>query len=682
MIRHRMLVLALLASVGCGSAPVLQAPVQPAPADQQEAVPTQRQDTMTAAVTTAPVAVPGATEVRPSHPALLPVPLPGDYAAAVGRGTRTADGRPGPAYWQNTASYRLTARVETETNRLDGSAEITYRNQSPHTLENLHLDLTQNFHAPGAVRFEEAEVTGGVELRRVAVNGQELGTAGAGPRYGVWGTRMVILPAEPVAPGQSVTIGIDWSFAIPQAGAGQRMGYGEDLFYLAYWYPHMAVFDDVVGWHPDAFVGSTEFYHGFASYDLTVNAPAGWVVMATGALTNAGDVLAPAILERYERAALSDSVVAILRAPDFDTATRSGTAGRLQWRFVSDSVRDVAFSATRRSNWDGVRTPVGDRTGDGTTDYTRINSFWRDSAPRWAQVARYSAHAIDFLSRFIAPYPWPHMTAVEGGEIIGGGMEMPMMTIMGDYNDRGDSALYYVTAHELAHMWYPMIVSTDERRYTWIDEGLTTFNENMARMEFFPGRDHHAEDRFTYLQIAGTDEEGEMMRRSAYHYTTNAYVVASYMKPATVMVALRGVLGEEVFDRAYREFFDRWAYRHPYPWDLWATFEDVSGRDLGWFWRAWYHETWTLDQAIAGVTTAGGMTTIVVEDRGLVPMPAHVTVTYGDGRTERQDVPVDHWLAGNRQATITVSSADVVRVEIDAAQEFPDVNRHDNVWRR
>jgi hypothetical protein len=634
--------------------------------------------------------VPGAPAAPPSlgrpdngwHPALQPLDSMQAFSEAIRSGTRTRQGRPGPNYWQNEASYTLTATLHTDLPRIDGTATIVYRNNSPDTLYNLHLELTQNMHAPGAVRFEEAEVTGGIELRRVAVDGRVLGAEGMGPRYVIFGTRLVILPTQPVAPGRSVELEFDWSFAVPQAGAGQRMGYGEDLFFIAYWYPHMAVYDDVVGWHPDPFVGTTEFYHGFASYDLTVDVPSGWVVMGTGELVNAEEVLAPAILERYRRAAASDSVVAILRAPDFDAATRPGTGGRLRWRFVTDRVRDVAFSATRRSNWDGMRTPVGDLTGNGTTDHASIHAFWRDSAPLWSKVARYSAHAISFLSDFIAPYPWPHMTAVEGGEIIGGGMEFPMMTIMGDYNQRGDQALYYVTAHELAHMWYPMIVSTDERRYTWIDEGLTTFNENMARMDFYSGRNHHAEDQFTYLQIAGTDEEGEMMRRSAYHYTTNAYVVASYMKPAAVMVALRGVLGEETFMRAYREFFQRWAWRHPYPWDLWATFEDVSGHDLGWFWRSWYFETWTLDQAVAGVTTADGATTIVIEDRGRIPMPAHVTITFGDGRSERQVVPVEHWLAGETQATLTVPTADVARVEIDASMSFPDADRSNNTWRR
>jgi hypothetical protein len=671
----RRLILGMLVLAGCASGSQPQAvATQPAPAADGAA-----------AGATIPVLVADGV-VQQAANRLLPHPVevPRSFMLAVQRRTRTLTGRPGPAYWQNWSTYRITAALHPERFTLDGSVRIDYRNNSPDTLHNLHVDLTQNFHAMGAIRFEEAEVTGGMRIHRVEVGGTELrGNVAEGPRFALFGTRMVLLPPEPVPPGGTATVEIEWTLPIPQAGAGERMGYGDDLFFLAYWYPQMAVYDDIIGWHPDPFVGTTEFYHGFARYEMTIDAPAGWVVMGTGELTNAEQVLSPAVLQRYRAAAASDTVVRILREPDFATATQTGEAGRLRWQFAADSVRDVAFSATRRSNWDGMRTAVGDRNGDGRTDYTRIHAFWRDSAPLWSEVARYSAHSISFFSRFIGiPYPWAHMTAVEGAEIIGGGMEFPMMTIMGDYNQRGAEQLYYVTAHELAHMWFPMIVSSDERRYTWMDEGTTTFNENMARADFFNDRTQYLEDMATYLRIAGDEEEGEIMRRSAFHYSPFAYGIASYMKPGTVLVALRGVLGEETFMRAYREYAQRWKYRHPYPWDMFKTFEDVSGRDLDWFWRSWYFETWTLDQAVASVTVADGTTTIVIDDRGRIPMPAHVTITYADGRTERRDVAVEHWLAGNSRATVTVPAANVTRVEIDAAMQFPDINRANNIWPR
>jgi aminopeptidase N len=231
-------------------------------------------------------------------------------------------------------------------------------------------------------------------------------------------------------------------------------------------------------------------------------------------------------------------------------------------------------------------------------------------------------------------------------------------------------------------MWFPMLVSTDERRYSWLDEGTTTFNENQARNDFFPGQKHELGDQSQYLQVAQAEEEGEIMRRAQYHYTPIAYGTASYAKPATVLAALRGVLGTDVFNRALKEYARRWMYKHPYPWDMWNTFENVSGQDLDWFWSAWYQTTWTLDQAVTSVTTAGGNTTITIEDKGRVPMPVALAITRANGQTERRVIPVDVWLTGATSTTTSVSAADVTRVEIDPERNFPDLNRRNNTWTR
>lgn len=625
----------------------------------------------------------------PKRPLPYPVNPPADFARAVERGTRTLSGAPGPRYWQNWTDYRLRTRLYPREKRLEGSAEIAYRNNSPDTLRRLVIDLDQNLHMPGVPRNEPAEVTGGVELRRVAVGGRTLAAAAAGAqgaRYTVEGTKMTVVPPSPVLPNSSVKLQLEWAFAIPQAGAGARMGYSEDnLFFVAYWYPQMAVYDDVGGWHPDPFLGNAEFYSGFGSYDVSVEAPAGWVVMGTGRLVNPEETLAPAVLERLRLAERSDSVVQVLAPGQFANATAQSRDGWLRWHFRADSVRDVAFSATRASRWDAARTPVGDRDGDGAADYTRVDAFYREPATRWTRAARYAQHSIDFLSRYTGyPYPWPHMTAVEGAGIIGGGMEYPMMTLIGDYTRRSDADLYNVVAHELAHMWVPMIVGTDERRYAWLDEGTTSFNENQARKEFFPGAENpDLVEAAGYLRFALAGMEGEMMRRSDFHYSTGAYGTASYPKPATVLVALRGLLGEDVFLRAYRLFIDRWAFKHPQPWDLWNTFEQVSGQDLDWFWRSWYFETWTLDQAVGRVDEDAAGTTIVVRDLGDVPMPARLAITLASGEVLRREIPVQRWLAGDREATLRLpAESRVQRVEIDPEQHFPDVNRANNIWVR
>ncbi len=610
--------------------------------------------------------------------------VPPAWEAAVARGTRTVSGVPGPDYWQPWSEYRLAARLLPEAKRLEGSALVRYHNRSPDTLEVLHLHLLQNLHSPGAVRLEPVEVTGGVELLRVTAGDAplaELEPGGRGPGYRVNGTLLTVVPPRPVAPGERVELAFDYAFRIPQAGAGARMGYsGDDFFFLGYWYPIMAVYDDVYGWHTDQFMSNAEFYAGFGRYDVTVTAPSDWLVLSTGQLQNPNETLSDTVRFRLEAAGASDEVVGIAGPLDFGRVTFEGAGETIDWNFAADSVHDVAFTATRASRWDANRTPVGDRDGDGRTDYALINSLWRETAPRWSEVARYATHAISFFSDWTGiAYPWSHMTVVEGGGIIGGGMEFPMMTLIGDYNVRGDSALYNVVAHELGHMWIPMIVSNNERRYAWMDEGTTTFNENMARMDFFPGPDHTAPDRENYLELARARGEGEIMRWSDYHYPGGAYGIASYQKPATVLATLREVLGEETFHQGLRAFFDRWAWKHPYPWDLFHTFEDVAGRDLDWFWQAWYYETWTLDQAVTDVRREDGGTAITIENRGRIPMPAPLAVTCEDGRVVERTVPVETWLDGARTATVRIDCA-ATRVELDPADRLPDVDRSNDVW--
>ena len=494
-----------------------------------------------------------------------PVVVEPGYAEAVEAGTRSEDGSPGPAYWQQWTDYRIRATLRPEEKRLEGRATMTYHNRSPDTLRTLHVHLHQNLHAEGTVRNEPQEVTGGVELDRVAVGGAELarGTA-EGPGYTVEATVLSLRPPAPVAPGDTATLEIDYGFTVPRSGAG-RMGWDEGLFYVGYWYPQMAVYDDVVGWQTDPYLGRGEFHMGFGSYDVAVSLPEGWVVRATGRLRNPDEVLTAGVRDRLERAEGSDSVVHVLGEGEFGagTATVDAPDDTLTWRFRADTVRDFAFSATRSARWDAARTPVGDRDEDGETDYTRVEALWRSSAPNWAETWRYSQHAIDFLSRYTGvPYPWPHMTAVEGGGIIGGGMEYPMMTLMGDYNARGDSALYYVTAHELAHMWVPMQVATDEKRYAWMDEGLTTFHENEARTEFFPGQRSHLPDMRDYVGVAREGHGVPIMRWMDYQYP-RAGNVPNYDKPASVLVALRSLIGDEAFREGLRTFLREWRWKHP-----------------------------------------------------------------------------------------------------------------------
>jgi hypothetical protein len=362
-------------------------------------------------------------------------------------------------------------------------------------------------------------------------------------------------------------------------------------------------------------------------------------------------------------------------------ATTAGEGGRLTWRFRASNVRDFAWGTSDRYLWDAWHAVVGDRTGDAKPDTALVQSFYRPSRIPWAwdQSARYARHSIEFLSRYLWPYPYPQMTAVDGVTSCTG-MEYPMMTCIGGMRDT--LALYSVIVHEFGHMWFPMQVGSDEKRHAWQDEGLTRFNQAQAMREYFRGYDLERLARNAYLAQARSGEEVELMRHGdLYPAGTAAYAIASYQKMATNLASLRALLGRETFERAYREYGRRWVNKHPTPNDFFNAFEDVSGRKLDWFWRTWFYETWTLDQAVADVRAAGDSTEIVIDDHGLAPMPVRLRITREGGATERAEIPADVWLRGARRASIRVASRPrVVKVEIDPEESVPDIDRGNNEW--
>lgn len=626
------------------------------------------------------------------RPIPYPVDLPADYLYAIEEGSRTLTGEPGELYWQNEAQYQLNVELIPEENMVIGKAKIHYRNNSPDDLHQLVLELAQNLHRAGTMKKDNTEITGGIELTKIILNGETVDVISEENQnyqgeqgYLIDATRLLIIPEEALSSGDSADLEIGWIFEVPRQGAGGRMGRSqENLFFIAYWYPQMAVYDDVNGWFTDPFLGNAEFYHGFADYEIEITVPDNWLVMSTGDFLNPDEVLAEHVLDRYQEAGESDEIVHIVTESDLGAATRLGENGTLTWKFSAEKVRDVAFSATRESVWDGARAAVGDVTGNGSPDYTRIHTFYRQSAPLWEDQAEYARHSIMFLSEYLDhPYPWPHMTSVEGAEIIGGGMEYPMITIMGSYNNLGAQRLHGVTAHEFAHMWIPMIVSTNERRYTWMDEGFTTFNTHQAMVDRYPEDFDNFDVFHSYLSIAGTGHEGPIMRWSDYHYPGPAYGIASYPKPASVLTALQGLLGKELFKEAYLTFIDEWAYKHPYPWDFFHTVERVADIDLSWFWRSWYYETWVLDQAIADVIDNGDSVTIEVEDRGYVPMPVHLLIILEDGTELEAEISVENWLQGKRTAATTIETGQpVAEVVIDPGFHFPDIDRSNNYWEK
>ena len=646
------------------------------------------------------LAMPAALAQRVMPYPVMPTP---QFERAVANGTRTLDGTPGPTYWQQRADYDLTARLDETTRTLEGTGLITYTNHSPDALEYLVVKLKQNVHAPGVVRNRPVAVTGGMTLSSLSVDGSPLADASSPimpgrytstvtpGTYAVDGTILTIGLATPLQPGASTALNLAWSYVVPPVTGTYRQGTDGEVYYLGYWYPQMAVYDDVIGWHTDPYMGNGEHYLGYGNYTVAFDVPSGWLAWGTGTLENPEEVLTDETRRRLDLARTADGIVNIVTEEERGDATVASSNGRTVWRFRAENVRDVALSTSGSYVWDATHANV-DQDGDGTDDSVLINAFYRPGTASWERSAEFARFTIEHMSEMILPYPYPHMTAVEG--IIGGGMEYPMMTLIG--GNRTDASLFSVTYHEIGHMWFPMVVGSNEKGFTWMDEGLTTYNTREGAAAFFDGSsesrpkaDPWARNRQSHYRLAGTGYAIEPMRHNDRYPTGggtsevdpvggSARSIASYSTPSVLMHAMAGIFGREDFFAAYQEYARRWAFKHPTPYDLFNTFEDQLGQDLDWLWTPTLFETWTVDHAIRDVQEVGSGVKVFVEDLGLAPMPVVVEVTFTDGRTLRQTVDVDTWLSGRTETMVSFPAGTVMRAELDPDGFLPDVDRSNN----
>lgn len=640
--------------------------------------------------------------VDPAGKSSVGRPIPGPvfesqaFTRAVEAGTRTRTGVPGPRNWVQHARYRIAATLDPVAGRVSGKESATYFNRSPDTLRTIFVYLRQNVFAEGSPRRETVPITGGVSLTRVAVGGQEYSPpdSSRGIRrrretpgtYLMQGTVMRLPLAAPLLPGDSVSLAFAWSYAPAPTPSDGRQGRDGNVFFIGYWYPQVAVYDDVSGWVTDPYLSGAEFYMDPADYDVQLTVPYGWTVGATGSLTNAADMLTAAARDSLAAARTSGRVIRMYQPGRDPSAVFRRTGPTSTWHYVASNVRDFAWGASNQQAWDATRALV--KHQGMAPDTVDIHSFFRltDRAAAWnVGGARFTRDAIETLSATLWPYPWPTMSSVEG-ILTGGGMEYPMLTVMQPWADT--LSLAGDLMHETGHMWFPMQAGSNETRHVWMDEGLTQYDvaEAMKLIYGAPrsgGRPTDSEEgqRRAYLQFAREGADNSLMINGD-EYPQDRYML-NYNKTAQVLVALRSIMGADRFHDALVAYGHDWTDRHPEPFDFFNAMSTAAGQDLSWFWSTWFYNGWPLNQAIESVTSVGDTTTITVVDRGMAPMPVRLRVTHADGTVENIELSVRVWLGGSRRTiTTVVSRSKVTRVEIDAAGDFPDTDRSDQVWPR
>jgi hypothetical protein len=600
---------------------------------------------------------------------------------------RTASGAPGPSYWQQRVDYVIRATLDTSGRTVRGEERITYTNNSPDTLRYLWLQLDQNLfnsQSRGARLFEKRSrfgtggAEGGFRILKVAEPaaapaGGRSARAASSLRHLVNGTMMRVDLARPLPPKGKQLLEIAWSF--PFGPNRSRMGIeeidGGITYEVAQWYPRLAVYDDVRGWNTEQYYGQGEFYLEYGSFDVSLTVPADMIVAATGVLRNPEEVLTASQRARLAQARRSASTVVVRGADEVrDPASRPASPyGTFTWRFTADSVRDFAWAASRTFVWDAVGVNGGK---------TLAMSFYPPStAELWKNATEYAKFALESYSTQWAPYPYPTANNVRGIE---GGMEYPMIVFC---NRPTPETLYSVTDHEFGHTWFPMVVGSNERRYAWMDEGFNEFINYYNWVKRFGLPPEHRGSIRDYLEMATSGQERPIM--SFADQLPGMFVgPAAYDKPALALRLLREVVvGPERFDAAFKEYFRRWAYKHPTPADFFRTMEDGVGEDLSWFWRGWLYTTAQLDQAVDSVVladSAGVESRIYLRNAGGIPMPVELDLLMDDGSTQRLVLPVEIWFGGATYTAVLSGPRKVNAVTLDPEAKYPDVRRENNRW--
>lgn len=549
---------------------------------------------------------------------------------------RLASGAPGPSYWQQKVDYKISVRLDESKHRLEGTSRIRYINRSPHTLRYIWLQLDQNRFkqdsaanlaspAPNFVEFPYEDMA-----QRLALDahkgGFELGTisdaTGNTLRTTVVGTMMRVDLDTPLAPMNETFINVPFAFNILDGTKVKaRTGYefferdNNTLYEIAQFYPRAVAYMDYTGWQHKQYLGSGEFALEFGDYELEIDVPADHLVAATGELINESDVLTTTQQERLAQARASFKKPVFIVTPDEAKITENQASGKTKktrkvWRFSAKNVRDVAFASSRKFIWDAMAVKTG------KTQSLAMSFYPNEAEPLWSQYSTQAvAHTLEVYSKYTFDYPYPVAISVNGPV---GGMEYPMISFNAPrpYDDktywnmtkdrrdrvwqRSKYGLISVIIHEVGHIYFPMIVSSDERQWTWMDEGLNTYLQFIAEQTFekdYPSVRGEPKDIAVYM--ASADQVPIMTNsESVLQFGNNAYA-----KPATALNILReSILGRDLFDFAFREYSQRWQFKHPTPADFFRSMEDASGTDLDWFWRGWFYSTARVDVAVTGMT--------------------------------------------------------------------------------
>lgn len=600
--------------------------------------------------------------------------MPRDVAQAFRKGTRSPDGKPGKNYWQNHGRYDITITAMPPDRTIKGTEKITYFNNSPDTLVTPSIKLFLNIHKGGAPRNGGAlddYLTSGMHIDRFTVDGQERPWR---PNPYQFTSVSVRLP-KPLLPGDSIQFSFDWHFDISLQSNREGM-IDSTTYFLAYFYPRIAVYDDYNGWDRMPFMEDHEFYSDFNDYTVRINVPKNYIVWGTGTLQKPESVLQPVYAKRFIESLTSDQTIRIVTKEDLATRNVTAQQDLNTWTFTATNIPDMAFGISDHFVWDGGSVVVDPRTGRRASAQAAYNDTARD----YRSMVGFVKHALQWFSTNWpgVPYPYEKSTVFQGYA----GMEYPMMANDETYDDPDFSR--FVAEHEIAHTYMPFYMGTNETRYGFMDEGWAT------AFEFLIGTEdlgvERAERLFKQFRVQGwisnpSADQDIPIITPAHVLTGGGYANNMYGKAALGYLAVKDILGDDLFRKCLHAYMDRWNGKHPLPWDFFNTFNNVSGKNLNWFWNNWFFSPGYIDLAITGITKGKAGYSVELKNIGGFAAPTDLLITYTDGTTSKKHISPTVWEKDTKKAIVTLSAEKAIQSVTMDGGIFMDADRSNNEFK-
>ena len=598
------------------------------------------------------------------------LPIPRNLMSAYEKGTRSLSGAPGEKYWQNHAGYDIQVQFEPATRLITGAESIEYTNNSPDTLRSIHFKLYPNLYKSGSPRasyIAPEDIGDGVSIQKLVVAGKEQKTS----RLRTRGTEMDV-PVDPVLPGQSVKFEIAYSYTLNKNSHIRTGEVDEGSAFIAYFFPRIAVYDDIDGWNRNPYIGSQEFYNDLCNFNLAVTVPKDFVVWATGDLLNCAEVLTPKYCERLALAEQEDAIRFIIDSTDLRQGGITAQNPRNTFRFEAGNVTDIAFGVSDHYLWQSSSLVVDKTSGR----RTRVEAVFNPAHKDYFLVAQDARKTVESMSyRFPKwPFPYAHMTVFDGLDQ----MEYPMMANDNPIEDRAESI--ELTDHEIFHTMFPFYMGTNETKYGWMDEGWATIGEWLIS----PMIDPTLVDEYGmggYNAAAGTEADLPIVTLTTEQNGVSMFI-NSYPKPGLGYLYVKDLLGDEVFFKGLHHYIRTWNGKHPIPYDFFYSMNEGSGVNLDWFWKAWFFDDGVPDLAIEKVTDNGSMKSVLIRKKGSKPVPVDLTIVFEDGSESKMHRSVAVWEKGGESVEIQVRTPRKIKEVRLGSTYTADVDMADNVYPR